>query len=117
MKNRDKYITYEEMVSVRCGIDDQETSVAFYRDEETITWYTSDNTMITKFRALLKDSPDVYKVKVASFDSDGYPQGYFVEMPRDLLTFRHRKRELDDESRARASERLKKMHQEGKLKR
>lgn len=102
-----KYLTFDEIVSVDCDIEEQETSVAFYRDENIIKWYTSDNTMITKFKWSIKEAPDTYKIYVADYSENGKPSGYFIEMPRDLLSFRKKHREISDEARERASNMMK----------
>ena len=106
-KNRkNDYISYEEIVAVRCGVDEQETSVAFYREDDSIVWFTSDNTMLTIFKNKMKDAPDVYKAKVASYDENGYPAGYLIEMPRDLLSFKTKHRRLSQEEKNKFSNRM-----------
>ena len=109
-----EYISYDDIVPVKCPMDEQETSVAFYRDDDKLVWYTSDNTMVTIFKKRVKESPNLYKIRVASYDEDGNPVGYFVEMPRDLLSFRARYRDLSEEQREKVGGRLKEYHKNKK---
>ena len=111
-----KYLTFDEVVAVDCDVEEQETSVAFYRDEDIIKWYTSDNTMLTKFKGLIKNAPDVYKIYVADYSDSGKPSGYFIEMPRDFLSFRKKHREMSDEAKEKASNRMKDMWENKKSK-
>ena len=110
-----KYLTYDEIVAVECGVDEQETNVAWYRGENIIRWFTSDNTMVTEFKWKVKEAPDTYKMYVSSYNSNGKPMGYFIEMPLDLLSFRKKHRESTESQKQGARERLKRMHEKRKL--
>ena len=116
MNNKDKkYLTFEDIVSVDCDYECQETSVAFYRDEKSIRWFTCDNEMVTLFKWKVKEFPDVYKMYVSSYAPSGKPAGYFIEMPRDMLSFRGKKREVSQEKRKQTSMRLKEMHEKRRI--
>ena len=105
MQNK-KYLTYDEIVAIDCKVEEQETSVAWYRGEDTIVWFTSDNTQMTEFKKKLKQAPQFYKVYASSYNKNGKPLGYFIEMPLDLLSFRVSRREWSDESKQKMSGRF-----------
>ena len=109
-KKEIKYLTFDEITSVDCDVCEQETCVSWYRGDNTIRWFTSDNTMITDFKHRVKGAPDVYKMYVASYNSNGKPAGYFIEMPLSLLSFRNKHRESTEAQRAHASKVLKELH-------
>lgn len=108
-----KYLTADEIGTVVCTLDEQETTVQVSRDTGTLNIWSSDNTMITKLRKCVAESPDVWKCWEGSRDPDGNLTGYFFSAPRDMLTFRTKKvtREFTDEQREAAAERLKRVRE------
>ena len=111
-----KWLTFEEIKAVDCKVDEQETSVAFYRGDKIIKWFTSDNEMVTEFKHKVKSYPGVYNMYVSSYTDKGKPAGYFIEMPLELLSFRGKKKEVSDEQRALLADRLSTLRQKKKLK-
>lgn len=90
------------------SISEQEVCINFMRDEDFATIYTSDTTYMTKLDKLCKASPNMYSL--LSDTSRG--KTYRVE-DKTLISFRAKKRELSDEQKIAAGERMKQYH-EGK---
>lgn len=87
--------------SVSISISEQEVCINFMRDEDFATIYTSDTTYMTKLDKLCKTSPDMY-VLIAD---TGRGKTYRVE-DKTLISFRAKKRELSEEQKIAASERM-----------
>lgn len=68
--------------------DEAETTVQFSRDTDTMNICTSDNTVVTKLRRLLRDFPNDYKLVRISKDSNGNHVFYTLTAPKKLFTFR-----------------------------
>lgn len=68
--------------------DEAETTVQFSRDTDTMNICTSDNTVVTKLRRLLRDFPNDYKLVRISKDSNGNHIFYTLTAPKKLFTFR-----------------------------
>ena len=93
-------ITLEEYLPV----NEQETTLTFMRDEDFITLYTCDTTMITKLNKLLEASPDTYVITRQE------KEGVFIKFPKKLLSFRRSlTKEKTPEQLAKAQERMRKM--------
>lgn len=105
------YISYDEIVPVKVQKDEQETTISFYRNENTCSLYTSDNTMITKMSKRLKLNPKEYKCYICSFNSNHEPTGYIFIFPKKYLSFRGQGRILTDEQKQKLSERMKKVQE------
>ena len=88
---------------------EQETVINFSRLNDFATISTSDTTMKTKFDKLCENSP-YYSV----VSDDGYYKTYRVS-DKSLVSCRSKKREMSEESKAAASQRLKDLHAEGKI--
>ena len=82
------------------SIEEQELHINSSRDEEIATAYCSDRTWITKFDKLVEKSPDLFKV-VAETEC-----GKTYKFPKRLLSIRSSIREMSDEQKQNASERL-----------
>ena len=80
------------------------------RDEDYATIYTSDTTYMTKLDKLCKTSPDMYSL----IADTGRGKTYRVE-DKALISFRAKKRELSEEQKIAAGERMRK-YQESKHK-
>lgn len=84
------------------SIEEQELCINTMRDEDFATAYCSDRTWITKFDKLVEKSPDLFEV-IAETD-----YGRTYKFPKRLISIRSSivTRELTDEQRQLATERL-----------
>lgn len=100
-------IEYEEATksSNSVSIQEQEVSINFMRDEDFAIIYTSNTTYITKLDKLCKTSPDMYSL----IADTGRSKTYRLE-DKTLISFRAKKRELSEEHRIAAGERMRKYH-------
>ena len=95
-------VTIEESkLSNSVSISEQEVCINFMRDEEYATIYTSDPTYMTKLDKLCKTSPDMYSL----IADTGRGKMYRVE-DKTLISFRAKKRELSEEQKIAAGERM-----------
>ncbi len=65
--------------------------------------YASDSTYITKLDRLCKESPDMYSL----IQDTGRDKKYLLK-DKSLISFRAKKRELTDEQKKQAAERMRK---------
>jgi hypothetical protein len=83
------YVTADEIGNISRFREEQETAINWFRDDDTITICTSDPTMVTKLKNVMKRDPDNYKCYYLKTNIvDGALGNYFFEMPKNLLTFR-----------------------------
>ncbi len=95
-------IIEESKLSNSVSISEQEVCINFMRDEDFATIYTSDTTYMTKLDKLCKTSPDMYSL----IADTGRGKTYRVE-DKTLISFRaKKKRELSDEQKIAAGERM-----------
>ena len=111
MANKLGYIDINEEVvepklSNSVSVSEQEVCINFMRDEDFATIYTSDTTYMTKLDKLCKTSPDMYSLIADT--SRG--KTYRVE-DKTLITFRAKKRELSEEQKIAAGERMRQYHE------
>lgn len=85
------------------SISEQETVVLYMRDEDFATIYTSDSTQMTRLDKLCVNSPDLYVL----IEDTGIGKKYKCH-DKDLISFRKKKRELTDEQKEAAGERMRK---------
>lgn len=85
------------------SISEQEVHINFMRDENFATIYTSDTTYMTKLDKLCKTSPDMYSI----ISDTGRGKTYRLE-DKTLISFRAKKRELTEEQKIAAGERMRK---------
>ena len=85
------------------SIEEQEICINSMRDEKFATIYASDSTYITKLDRLCKESPDMYSL----IQDTGRGKKYLLK-DKSLISFRAKKRELTDEQKKQASERMRK---------
>ena len=85
------------------SISEQSANINFMRDEDHATIYTSDTTYMTKLDKLCKSSPDMYSL----IADTGRGKTYRVEV-KTLISFRAKKRELSEEQKIAAGERMRK---------
>lgn len=114
MKSKSGYIDNDEndetvlaglKPSNSVSISEQEVCINFMRDEDFATIYASDTTYITKLDKLCRTSPNMYSV----ISDTGRGKTYRVE-DKALISFRAKKRELTEEQRLAAGERMRQYH-------
>lgn len=108
MANKSGYIDVEESneepkLSNSVSVLEQEVCINFMRDEDFATIYTSDTTYMTKLDKLCKTSRDMYSL----IADTGRGKTYRVE-DKTLISFRAKKRELSEEQKIAAGERMRK---------
>lgn len=114
MANKFKYIDTEKndeerKLSNSVSVSEQEVHINFMRDENFATIYTSDTTYMTKLDKLCNTSPDMYSI----IADTGRGKTYRVE-DKTLISFRAKKRELSDEQKIAAGERMRQYHESKK---
>ena len=100
------------------SLAEQETVINFYRTDDRMSIYTSDQTMITKLMKLLKKSEqneEAGYILVREEKMNGRVVAIEVSAPKHLLSLRtpKKKRELSDEERRALAERLRKARNHG----
>lgn len=85
------------------SIEEQELHINASRDEKFAKIYASDSTYITKLDKLCKESPEMYSL----VEDTGRGKIYLLK-DKSLISFRVKKRELTDEQKKQASERMRK---------
>lgn len=96
------------MKNINVAISEQETIIRFYRTDEMLDIYTSDQTMITKLKKLLASS-DEYQLDYEDKAADGHTLAMQVLAPKGVLRLMSNlppKRELTDEQKAELTKRL-----------
>lgn len=93
----------EEIKSNSVSIEEQETVIIFMRDENFAKISTSDSTQKTRLDKLCKNSPEYYSLT----EDNGRYKMYRVE-DKTLISFRAKKKEISEEQRQAAGERMKK---------
>ena len=83
------------------SITEQEVNISWMRDEDFAKIYASDSTTITKLDKLCKTSPDMYKLVSETPVGKSY-----ICMDKSLISFRAKKRELSEEQKEAAGERM-----------
>ena len=89
------------------SIEEQELHINASRDEDFATAYCSDSTWITKFDNLVKKSPDLFKVIAENDVSKTY------QFPKRLISIRSTIKEMSEEQKRAAAERMRKLHSKG----
>lgn len=108
MSKQKKNYTVDDLgVLVGIPADEQETTIVLSRTEDKMSIWTTDNTMVTKLRALMNKNPEDYKLVNISTCNDS-PAAYEFEAPKKFLSLRSAElnRSYTDEQRAAAAERL-----------
>lgn len=97
--------------SISCNMEEQETTVSFYRNEDTMRIFTSDNTTLTYLKKRLEANPNEWKCWEAGRTASGDVVGYFFEAPKKYLSFRTESKErvMTDEQRQAAAERMREL--------
>lgn len=94
------------------SIEEQETHVSYMRNESFAKVYTSDSTQMTRFDKLCKTNPDMYKL----IEDTGRGKSYLIS-DKGLISFRAKKREMTEEQKQIAAERMRKLHSNGSMSR
>lgn len=101
------------------SIEEQETTISFFRDSDVARIFTSDSTVMTRLDKLAErnDAPSWKMVEEHRLQS-GEIVGKSYETSKRLISFRSNvvTRELTDEQRKEMAERLHRAKEEGKLK-
>ena len=90
-------------------VNEQETNVLYMRDQSYASIYSSDSTQITRLDKLCKTNPDVYEC----IEDNGISKRYICN-DKSLISFRSKKREITDEQKKLAGERMRKYHEDKK---
>ena len=98
------------------SIAEQETTVSWYRDEDTATVYTSDRTVMTKLDKLAYDSASPWICYKQDYIGDDVVAKWY-KAPKSLISFRSTQvtRNLTDEQRAAMAARLRASTQKANL--
>ena len=104
------YVTADEIQSPSCDVESQETSINWLRRDDIAVICTSDPTMVTKLKNIMKEDSS-YKCFYYKNNIDketGRPIAYQFECEKGLLTFRRKteKKELSAEERLNVAKRL-----------
>ena len=97
--------TPDELESVVCGVEEQETSITRYRGDNAWDIWTSDNTVLTKMKKLMAASPEECKLVQVAWNKDGTAAGYAVSLAKECVKFSV-PREMSEEQRAALAERF-----------
>ena len=97
------HIFQNRVIDIRVPVFEQEICINAMRDEKFATIYASDSTYITKLDKLCKESPDMYSL----IEDTGRGKKYLLK-DKTLISFRAKKRELTDEQKKQAAERMRK---------
>ena len=92
-------------------LEEQESVVRIGRTDDFLYISTTDSTMITKLRKLLQAEDTEWEL----IQADNV--GMKVKAPKNLISLRTKTttRKMSDEQKRQASERMKTLHQEGRL--
>ena len=100
MSEQKKNYTVDDLgLLVGIPTDEQETTIVLSRTEDKMSIWTTDNTMVTKLRALMIKNPKDYKLVNIS-TRNGSPAAYEFEAPKKLLSLRNTMNLTDEQRRA-----------------
>lgn len=90
MTDQKIFISADEIQSVTCFKEFQETAINWYRTDEQAEIFTTDPTMITKLKNIMKRNPESYKCyyRPMNVDETGKPLAYTFVCNKDLISFR-----------------------------
>lgn len=86
------------------SIEKQEIHISASRDEDFAIAYCSDSTWIAKMDKLVTKSPDLFKVVAENDVSKTY------QFPKRLISIRSSIREMTEEQKQNAADRMRKLH-------
>lgn len=94
--------------------EEVETCINFSRyDDNNAYIFTSDNTVLTRLKKLLLSEKSEYKIYKV-FKRGEEIHGVEVTCPKDLISFRSGHRDMTEEQKQAAGERMKKMWEDKK---
>ena len=106
-----KRVNFDEIKTVKCTLEEQETTVTMMRNENMVNIFTSDNTVITKLRKNVEMQPDAWNCYESGRDNEGNVVGYFFTCPKRAISFRSgikkKGRVFTDEEREQIRQRFK----------
>lgn len=107
---REQIIDINKIQPCKCPSDEQETTIQFDRNGDSLQIWTNDSTVLTKLKKLMQINPIDWKCYVAQKQSDGSYTGYFFESKKSNISFKAKKktRILSDEQKQAIAERFKK---------
>jgi sugar diacid utilization regulator len=95
-------------IKLSIQIEEQELHINWMRDEDFAMIYTSDTTQMTRLDKLCENTPNLYEL----IEDTGRGKRYRCN-DKTLISFRSKKRELTEEQKIKAGERMRK-YQESK---
>lgn len=100
-----KQVNFNQVEKIKATDCCAETTINFYKNDTTASIWTSDNSTMTK---IIKCDPNECKIFEGSRDSEGNITGYFIEIPKKLITIRKKrqKRSMTDEQKVKTAQRL-----------
>lgn len=110
--NKKIYITADELQSPSCDIESQETVISWTRRDQEVTICTSDPTVVTKLKNIMRedDSYTCYYYEGSIDDETGKPCNYFFTCDKSQVSLRRKidKKELTEEQKEAVVKRLNK---------
>jgi hypothetical protein len=76
-----------DLETLKTDVEEQETTISFYRNSNEACIYTSDNTTLTKLKKVVNKDPENYSVFIASINSSHKPSGYLFKCPKKYIKF------------------------------
>ena len=107
-----KKIMVEERKNLSVGIEEQETHISYMRDESFAKVYTSDSTQMTRLDKLCKINPHASKL----IENTCRWKSYLIS-DKWFISFMAKKREMTEEQKRIAAERMRKLHDNGSMSR
>ena len=107
-----KYLTADQIIGTHSTcIEEREISLVKTAVDDVWSVYVSDNSMLTKIKRVMKQ-PGGERIKCWEAGRvDGFPTGYFFELPVECISIRAKKksfkRNLTEEDRKAIGERFK----------
>lgn len=95
----------DDLKSISCSMDEQETTFTAYRSDTSWNLWVSDNVMLTKIKKLWGKAPEDCKLVRIERNRDGGIAGYEFEISKKCVGLRAPK-VLSEEQRAALRDRL-----------
>lgn len=101
-----EFISVDQIETVHVDSCEAETSVGWYRGDDNIHIFTSDNTTLTRLKKCMIKNPEGWKCYESGRDRAGFVMGYNFIAPKKALRFVGGN-EKSEEQKAAASKRMK----------
>lgn len=109
MKKTKTYTVDDLQFQMAVPKEERETCINWMQGDSKFTLFTSDQLIITKIRKLMPSGE--WKLLNVDLDSDGIARGYLFEAPlRALRLASGLKKDLTEEQRKAAAERMRNLH-------